>query len=519
MTDTTTTDAALVRPTRDARDADDARGRLRSAAIAGFVGSLVVVVTAPVRPEAAPTWRLTLPFVPHPGGRAFSMVTFFGGMLLLGWGWYLLGSYACRTDVDGRRRLRMVGLVTTLWAAPIVFGPPLLSNDVYSYAAQGELASHGYDVTKWGPIALGGGPFLRAADTIWHHNPSPYGPVWNKLSAGVVTATGHDPAAAVWGFRVVILLSVVASGFVLAALARELGANPALAVALGIANPLTLVHVLGGIHNDALMMALLLGGVYVARRGHRWSALLLMTAATAVKLPAAAGLVFLGWNWQPYLDTRVKRLLGAAVAGVIGMVFIVWMSIEIRMGMGWLGALRGTSKVLSTFAPATMIGLVVTEFLGLLGLHVGSEAVVNAFRMLCLLVAAWVGWLLLSNCRRIGTELALGLVLLVASVLGPVMWPWYLPAALVVLVAAGAERFRPAFTVACICTSLFVLPTSASHDLGGGGLHAVLRMVLFALVIAGSLVAQWLAREPVLPAGLTQALAARRARRDQLAAA
>ena len=317
------------------RDAGRRRSALRTGAISGFVGTLIVVVTAPVRPEAAPSWRLTLPFVPHPGSRPFSITTFIVGMLLLGFGWYRLTSYASQRDVDGGRRLRNVCLVIAVWATPVLLGPPLLSNDVYSYAAQGELSSHGYDVTKWGPVALGGGPFLRAADGIWHHNPSPYGPVWNKLAAGVVSATGHDPAAAVWGFRVVIALSIVLAGWALAMLARDLGADPAVAVALGIANPLTIIHVLGGVHNDGLMMALLLVGLVLARRRHRWAALVFITAAAAVKLPAAAGLVYLGWNWRPDLDTRAKRFVGAAVAGGVGMLLIVWMSIEIRMGMGW----------------------------------------------------------------------------------------------------------------------------------------------------------------------------------------
>jgi hypothetical protein len=314
----------------------------------------------------------------------------------------------------------------------------------------------------------------------------------------------------VWGFRVVITLAVVAAGWALAMLAKDLGADPALALALGIGNPLTLLHIVGGIHNDGLMMALLLIGVLLARRRHRWAALFIITSAAAVKLPAAAGLAFLGWNWRPELDTRLKRVAGAAVAGAIGMLLIVWLSIEIRMGMGWLGALRGTSKVLSTFAPVTILGLVVSEVLGYLGVNVPSAPLVNVFRAAGLLFAGWLTWLLLSNCRRIGTELALGLTLLVAIVLGPVMWPWYLPPAILVVVAAGAERFRPAFTVACIGASFFVLPTSAQANLGGTDVHSLLRLGLFLGLAGLALFAQWLAREPVLPGPVLDWLRRRR---------
>ena len=237
-----------------------------------------------------------------------------------------------------------------------------------------------------------------------------------------------------------------------------------------------------------------------------------------MKLPAAAGLVYLGWNWRPDLDTRAKRFVGAAVAGGVGMLLIVWMSIEIRMGMGWVGALRGTSKVMSTFAPVTMLGLVVTEVLGFFGLEVDGEPLVNVFRAGGLLLAAWLGWLLLSHSRRIGTELALGLTLLIAVVLGPVMWPWYLPPAIVVLVAAGAERFRPALLVICVGVSIAVLPTSARPEVGLEEYHALFRMAVALVVVAAAMVAQWLAREPVLPDPLLQRWQRWRARRAERAA-
>jgi hypothetical protein len=469
------------------------------AALAGFIGSVLIVVTAPVRTEAAPTWRLHIPFIPAPGPRWFSTSAFIAGVGLLGYGWILLGSYARRKKVDGGVRLRTVSIVIMLWSVPIVLGPPLLSNDVYSYAAQGELASRGYDPTKWGPIALGGGPFLRAADDIWHHNPSPYGPVWNKLAAGVVTVTGHDPANAVWGFRVVIALSVLVCGWALARLARELGADPAFALVMGVGNPLMLLHILGGIHNDGLMLALLLVGLVLARRRHRGLALFVITAAAAVKLPAAAGLVYLGWNWRDELDTRAKRLLGAVVAGVVGMILIVWLSVEVRMGMGWIGALRGTSKVMSTFAPVTMSGMVVTEILHIFGIEISSDRFVNMFRMAGLLGAGGLAWLLLYNCRRIGTELALGLTLVLVVVLGPVMWPWYVPPAVALLAANGAERFRPALTVSCISIAFFVFPISAGHALAPDRFHSVFGMGVVAVVTAGAMLAQWLAGESVLP--------------------
>ncbi len=139
---------------------------LAQAAVSGFAGSLIVASTAPVWRYANPTWRLTLPFVPHPGGALFSAVTFVIGVLLLGFGWFRLSGLITGSELVERARIALATKVIALWTLPIVLGPPLLSNDVYSYAAQGEIGSQGLDPTVVGPWALGGGRFWRAADVM-----------------------------------------------------------------------------------------------------------------------------------------------------------------------------------------------------------------------------------------------------------------------------------------------------------------------------------------------------------------
>ena len=56
---------------------------------------------------------------------------------------------------------------------PFLFGPPLLSNDAYSYGAQGELSSQGFDPTSHGPVYLGSGDYMVSADPVWRNNPAP----------------------------------------------------------------------------------------------------------------------------------------------------------------------------------------------------------------------------------------------------------------------------------------------------------------------------------------------------------
>ena len=467
--------------------------------MSGFVGSLLVTTTAPVWRYANPSWRLTLPFVPHAGGPLFSAATFVVGVLLLGFGWFRLSGYLKPGELAEGVRLRVGVGVMALWALPIVLGPPLLSNDVYSYAAQGEIGSRGLDPTVVGPWALGGGPFFRAADNVWHYNPSPYGPLWNKLAASLVVITGHDPALAVWAFRFVMVLALALAGWAIVRLARQLGTDPAVALVLAIGNPVVLLHFVGGIHNDAVMMALLLVGLSLARDRRRLLAFLVLAGALAIKLPAVVGLAYLGWNWTEDTASWFRRNMRAGLVTLAGFALVVAVSLQFLMSQGWVTALKGTGKVKSTFSPVTMGGLLTSGVLRWFRFAVDEDTVIELFRTSGLLVAAGIAWAVLSHSRRFGTELAVGLTLFVSVVLGPVLWPWYLPPAIALIAMHGTERVRPALAVWCVALGLFVFPTSVGTGVGNGWSQAVFGTLLLVALTAVSLGAQWLFGLPVVP--------------------
>ena len=207
-----------------------------------------------------------------------------------------------------RRRLIMVCAVVALWAAPLLLAPPLLSNDAYSYAAQGELASRGIDPTAHGPVYLLDGKFMIGADPVWRNSPAPYGPVWIGLSEAVVEATGHNAADAVWGFRGLAVVGVVMAAAGIALIARSYKVSPAAAVALGIGNPLVLLHLVGGSHNDALMLGFLALGLAAFRRDKKILTVVLVALAVSVKLPAVIALVYIGWAWAGRGASLKQRL-------------------------------------------------------------------------------------------------------------------------------------------------------------------------------------------------------------------
>jgi hypothetical protein len=74
---------------------------------------------------------------------------------------------------------------------------------------------------------------------------------------------------------------VVMSAIGVASIARSCRQSPAVAVAVGIASPLVLLHLIGGSHNDALMMGFLTLGVAAFQRHRRYLGIALVILATA----------------------------------------------------------------------------------------------------------------------------------------------------------------------------------------------------------------------------------------------
>lgn len=474
---------------------------LGASAVAGFTGCLFIVASAPVWRLAAPSWRLTLPGVPHPGSSFFNGSVFLVGVTLMTLAWIGLIGRAERQRGSERRRLAMVLAVAALWAVPAMLGPPLLSNDVYSYVAQGELASRGFDPTAHGPIYLGRGDIMKAADPVWRTNSAPYGPVAVQISETAVEVAGHDAAAAVWVWRGIVFAGVAMTAVGVALIARAKGVSPAVAVAIGIANPLVLLHLIGGVHNDALMLGFLALGLAAHVRGRRWLGVVLIAAATAVKLPAAVALLYIGWTWsgsagddsaiEPVPLARRLRDVAMVITGGLGV--LAALSLLVGTGPGWVLALQNTGKVTTTFSGSTKLGYVLADGAGAVGLPLGESTVVALTRLAGMAATGLIALLLLFRAPRIGVVRAVGLVLVAYVFLGPVVWPWYLTAGLALLAAVGIGRYRPSYFVLVFAATLLVWPTSVEPVVSLNQFDHLLGLGVVLLIAASAWSAQWLA--------------------------
>jgi hypothetical protein len=393
--------------------------RLIEVRAVGFVGAVVVALTA-LRVGATPVGGIVEMQAGLHGLPPVELALAYFGLALLVGAWLRLGS------VVRDHRVAPRAMLTTLawWAVPLAVSAPLYSRDVYSYLAQGALFVRGLDVYEFGPAALGG-PLTAQVSLIWQHTPAPYGPSFLLAAGAVMAVAGESVLLGVVGMRVLALASLVAVAWAVPVIARRHGVDPSRALWLGVLNPLVLAHVVAGVHNEALMVALLLAAVVLALRGRPLLAAAVVGVACLVKAPAVVALAFIvaaAWGPRPL---RALPLLSLATrVGGVAAATVVALTLATGTGVGWAAALGNTAEQRNGLSMSTNLGMALDAVLALLGLA-GPVDVVAVTRALGLAaVVALAGWLLLR--RRDRPFQGLALVLLAVVVLGPVVHPWYL---------------------------------------------------------------------------------------------
>ncbi|MFJ8657840.1 polyprenol phosphomannose-dependent alpha 1,6 mannosyltransferase MptB [Streptomyces sp. NPDC093795] len=406
------------------------------------------------------------------------------GLTLLVAAWWRYGVLLARGPRDG------VPATLACWTAPLLLAPPLYSADVYSYIAQGAMVLEGHDVYGGGPSVLGPGELgADAAASVggnWTDTPAPYGPVFLLLAAAVVKVTGGAIVPSVLGMR---LIALAALALIVWAV-RGLGGGPggrAGALWLAALNPLLLIHVVGGMHNDGLMIGLLLGGVLLATRGRWVLGSVLVGLAVMIKSPAAVALLFIG-VLVARRDGGVRGLVkGLVLPGAVAGAVAAGATVLAGTGFGWLR----TQSVGGSIHTA----LSVTSDLGLgLGLLVGDDpapvkgAVQTAglaVAAVVILVLAWRAWR-----GALDPVLGLGLSLVALVALSPMVQPWYVLWGTAV-VAAVAWRSRAGQVLAVVSAALVYETAPSGHTPWFGF------VVAGAVLVAGLV---WVRRHPWPPA-------------------
>lgn len=316
-----------------------------------------------------------------------------------------------------------------LWILPLLLAPPLLSFDAYSYAAQGYMVHQGLDPYSDGPGLLDDDYRLQV-DPLWQYTPAPYGPLSLQIQHLLVDLGGSNAYLSAVLMRIPATVGVVLLAVYLPRLARRLGYDREATIWLAVLNPLVVLHLVGGAHNDSLMIGLMVLALWVAVERHLLWASLLVAAAATIKQPAAAAIIAVAalhvWRTKGEKPTNAEVLRALVPAGAAFAVGFTVLSFASGMGFGWVKAAGVPSSVRSMLSPFTMVGTALEWLLNLLGFRETAGAVVPVMQRASLalgaLVISWLLWRYKAS-RPVRT---LGWVLLVFVITNPVVHPWYL---------------------------------------------------------------------------------------------
>jgi alpha-1,6-mannosyltransferase len=207
-----------------------------------------------------------------------------------------------------------------VWAAIatglIVFAlaPPLLSQDAFSYISYARMAHlHGANPYETAPVAYPGDAAFPYVG--WRFAVSAYGPLFS-IATRPLALVGVP--AAFWSLKALGAASVGAVAAMTAAVAKRRGVEPLAAAALVALNPLVLVHVVGGPHNDALMMVLVMAAVLAMLSRREAAAGASFALAGAMKISGAvagpfAALASRRWSFLAGFGLALAAVLAVTI--------------------------------------------------------------------------------------------------------------------------------------------------------------------------------------------------------------
>jgi alpha-1,6-mannosyltransferase len=340
------------------------------------------------------------------------------------------------------RRLFWAAIVALL--AAFALAPVLLSHDVYSYVDYARLGVvHGLDPYVHPPAAA---PFDPAyARVTWIDATSAYGPLFTLATYPLAWLPVWLAAAAL---KATAALSVLGIAVLVARAAPVRGVSPLGAAAFVALNPLVLIHVVGGAHNDGLAMLVAAFGIWATLSELEVTAGAAYVAAMAIKLPAAIAAPFAlldaarsrhsppqsGVNVGYAFPRAASRLLLGAVVATLAISVAAYAA----FGWHWLDAI-GLAGENQHRTSHMSVPITVARLTGLNATAVRATALaIFAVAFIYLLAWTWRG----NDWLRAAAWASFALLIATAWLL-----PWYLIWALP-LVALSRDRPLQLLTLA-----------------------------------------------------------------------
>ena len=345
-------------PDAHERSPNDGRGRggggaARALAWLALLGLVAVGATIAVGAAAGPSPVVT------PSSRAGFPAWFAGPLAALAPGalgktafWLLVFAmsalYLVMLALLDRLGARAVlGTIVVLHAI-FALAPPLLSTDAFGYLAGARAF-----------VLAGASPYAPLRDTlagdavlpllVWSTRPNPYGPLF---TAATLPLASTGIAGGLWLLKAATAASSLGLVAVVAATARRRGRDPVFAAVFVGLNPVVLAWVVGGAHNDTLLMLLVVGALSLVLARRELAGGAVAVAAVAVK--ASVGLVvpILVLGAGRRRRALVGAMLGLAAAGAVAFAVLGSSLAEFPPALADQAALHSPNSVLHVVGKA-----------------------------------------------------------------------------------------------------------------------------------------------------------------------
>jgi alpha-1,6-mannosyltransferase len=313
---------------------------------------------------------------------------------------------------------------------------------------------------------------LDDVSPIWTITTAPYGPAFILVAKFVTVLIGNNVVAGTMLLRLCMLPGLALLIWATRRLAHHLGADGPTALWICVLNPLVLIHLMGGVHNEMLMVGLMMAGIALTFAGRNVLGIVLLTVAIAVKATAGIALPFLVWVWARHLCERrgyrpVPAFLAAtAVSLLIFAVVFAVLSAVAGVGLGWLTALAGSVKIINWLTVPTAVANVIHAlFSGFFAVNFYS--LLRVTRLIGIAIIALslplLWWRFRRDDRAALTGIAWSMLIVVLFV--PAALPWYYSWPLAVAAPLAQSRRAMAAIAGASTWVMVIFKPDGSHGM------------------------------------------------------
>ena len=359
----------------------------------------------------------------------------------------LLAMFACYLVVlasAGALPFRWIASAIACMHLAFMVAPLLLSRDAFLYLAHARAGFGGLNPYVDAPVDAVGDPVLEYVFPRWADDPSIYGPLFTGLTY-LLAPLGVS--GGIWALKASIASASLGCVAFVSASARRLSTDRAAAAAFVGLNPVVLVWVVGGAHNDALLAVFVAAAIFLTLGGREGAAAVGLVAAAAVK--ATAGVVL------PFLMLRARER-GKALVGTAFATAGLLAAVTLAFGSSGVGdVLQSLLSGRENVSPQSLPSQLSAVFLG-------AEAVPVHLEPVGLAVVAGVATLMLWRTFR-GAPWTAAAGWTVLALLASTVWvrPWHLTL-LLPLAALGQSRRLQIATLGLTAFIVLAVPLRVS---------------------------------------------------------